>query len=90
MKKNTIFAVAGLLLTLAMAVISWILLPDPVVMQMNSQGAGSTFPKIFAVLLPVAFGLYGSWQLRGEVNGRALIFTALGVLMPGVTLLFNL
>ncbi|NCC68416.1 MAG: DUF1648 domain-containing protein, partial [Clostridia bacterium] len=53
MKKQNIIAIVGIVVSAALAVASYILLPDVVTVQLGVDGSASnTMPKLFAVLIP--------------------------------------
>jgi len=78
---------------LIIAVISFIVLPDPIVIQVGMDGKpASTVPKIIGVLLPLAFVVIGAYNhyKPGTSKRGGLILLAVGYIVGVFTLVVNL
>jgi uncharacterized membrane protein len=96
MKKQSIIAIAGIVISAALAVASFILLPDVVTVQLGVDGESSnTMPKLFAILIPAALGVGGALSVlfskNENKNGqKALIVSAVGIVVFVFMLVVNL
>lgn len=91
MKKNFI----NILLVIAaigLGVISWLLLPDVVAVQVGFDGQiTNTLPKIPAVAIPLGVSLVGSvMNLTGQKEKKGYILSVAGIAVMVLSLLFNL
>lgn len=91
MKKNFI----NILLVIAaigLGVISWLLLPDVVAVQVGFDGQiTNTLPKIPAVAIPLGVSLVGSvMNLTGQKDKKGYILSVAGIAVMVLSLLFNL
>ena len=91
MKKNFI----NILLVIAaigLGVISWLLLPDVVAVQVGFDGQiTNTLPKIPAVAIPLGVSLVGSvMNLTGQKGKKGYILSVAGIAVMVLSLLFNL
>ena len=91
MKKKLInillvFAAIGL------GVISWLLLPDVVAVQVGFDGQiTNTMPKVPAVAIPLGVSLVGSvMNLTGQKDKKGYILSVAGIAVMVLSLLFNL
>ena len=95
MKTQKILAAALFVVSAALAVVSWLLLPQTVAAQMTLSGeTGTTLPKIFAVLLPLALGAGGAAAAffnkdESGSAGRRFLLPAVGIFMQLFTLYMN-
>lgn len=95
-KKKLIPAIAFIAASVALTAVCYILLPDTVVMQMAMNGnAGTTMPKLLAILLPFALGVGGSVYAivtKGgdKARNKGLLIGGIGVAAFVLTLLMNL
>jgi len=74
-------------------VISFIVLPDPIVIQIGMDGKpASTMPKIIGVLLPLVLVVVGAYNhyRPGTSKWRGLILLAVGYILGVFTLVVNL
>ena len=91
MKKNFI----NILLVIAaigLGVISWLLLPDVVAVQVGFDGQiTNTMPKVPAVAIPLGVSLVGSvMNLTGQKEKKGYILSVAGIAVMVLSLLFNL
>lgn len=91
MKKNFI----NILLVIAaigLGVISWLLLPDVVAVQVGFDGQiTNTLPKIPAIAIPLGVSLVGSvMNLTGQKDKKGYILSVAGIAVMVLSLLFNL
>jgi len=91
MKKFTPAAIIAVAVVLA--IVSYIVLPDVVVVQITaSGGVGSTMPRLLAVLLPLAISVAGALLAMTGKQDREyknLIVSAVGIACAVLTLIFN-
>ncbi|MGN1346428.1 MAG: DUF1648 domain-containing protein [Eubacteriales bacterium] len=92
MKKNLIniiFVIAAI----GLGVISWLLLPDIVALQVGVDGQiTNTMPKVWAVSIPLVVSVVGSvMNLTGkeEKNKKGSILSVVGIAIMALSLLFN-
>lgn len=64
MEKTTFLQITILITVVLLSIISFLVLPDSVAVQWNSEGASNHIPKITAVLIPLVISLFGiaSWK----------------------------
>ena len=91
MKKNFI----NILLVIAaigLGVISWLLLPDVVAVQVGFDGQiTNTMPKVPAVAIPLGVSLVGSvMNLTSQKDKKGYILSVAGIAVMVLSLLFNL
>lgn len=90
MDKKRIIAIVLIVLAVAMAVVSYLLLPDKVIVQVSFSGnASNVMSKPLAVLLPLALSVLGSVVYITSDKKGYLIVAIAGVLLPVLTLIFN-
>ncbi|MDE6835241.1 MAG: hypothetical protein K2J39_13490, partial [Ruminococcus sp.] len=73
MKKISLFQTAIFITILFLSIVSFIVLPDSVAVQWNTNGASNYIPKIYAVMIPAVISLFGivSWKyssVRYNIN----------------------
>lgn len=96
MDKKRILSLALLVLSVILAVVSLMLLPDTVTVQISSSGgSASSLPKLLAVLIPTALGVgfsVAAFFCEGDIKANAkLLFAAgVGVLVFVIMLIVNL
>lgn len=93
MKKIKILAIALLVVSVALGVASYLLLPDTVTTQLSIGGSSATtMPKILAVLLPTALGAGGAIAhlAQKEPTKKPLLVSAVGILVFVIMLAVNL
>jgi hypothetical protein len=92
MKDKTRLVIAGVIVTLAVAlfVLGMIVLPDTLVMQMKTNGAaGTTLPKLIGLLIPLALSaVFAVLYYKGN-KGNNLLVAVIGLLTFGLTFFFN-
>lgn len=93
MKKNLI-SIILIVAAVGLCVLSWFVLPSEVVVQISTDGeATNTLPKLFAVLVPFGLSTVGAVINicgKDEMNKKALVVSAVGIVAAIMTLLFNL
>ena len=77
---------------IGMGVISWLLLPDVVAVQVGFDGQiTNTMPKVLAVAIPLGVSLVGSvMNLAGKKDKKGYILSVAGIAVMVLSLLFNL
>ena len=96
MKKQTIIAIIGIVVSAALAVLSYILLPDTVAVQLGIDGSTSnTMPKLFAIIIPTALGIGGALSVLLSKNQnknwqKSIIVSAVGIVVFVFMLAVNL
>ena len=92
MKKNWV-SVALIVAAVVLSVISWILLPDVVAVQIGMDGqASNTMPKAFAVVIPLGISVAGSvmnLKSDGENTKKGFLLSLTGIVVMVLCLLFN-
>lgn len=91
MKKNSI-SILLVIAAIGLGVISWLLLPDVVAVQVGFDGQiTNTLPKIPAVAIPLGVSLVGSvMNLTGQKDKKGYILSVAGIAVMVLSLLFNL
>lgn len=93
MKKKTVVTVILIAAAAAVAVLSWFLLPDEVVVQIGLKGqATRTMPKLLALALPLGIAVFGAvlnaaGRRAGKTSG--ILVSVIGIAAMLATLLFN-
>ena len=79
-----------MILALGLFVTGYIILPDTVVMQLQADGsAGTTMPKLLALLIPLAFtGVFAAFFYKNGAT-KHLLVSLLGLAMFLLTFVFN-
>ncbi|MGE4485180.1 MAG: hypothetical protein AB7C97_08725 [Oscillospiraceae bacterium] len=90
-KSTTIVAVCLIAVSVILAVISFLILPDMVTVQVTfSGGAGNTMPKLFAVALPFVISIiFAVIYCRKDDNKRYLFLSLLGIAIYVITWAIN-
>ena len=92
--NRKLLCIAIIILSIVIAVIGFIALPDIVVMQLRMDGhTTNSMPKTIAVLIPWALTAGGAlWQLfmKGEEKSKALSVSVIGFVVSIVTIITNL
>ncbi len=77
----------------ALAVYSYMILPDTVAVQIGVDGqVSNTMPKLFAVALPLVITLGGCGVTvfgKKESKGKGIVLSVVGIGVMIVTILFN-
>lgn len=94
MKKQKVIAIIIIALSVALAVIGYIILPDTLVVQLSADGsAGNSFAKPLGLLIPLAisviFSLLYIKSGDGERN-KHLIVSLVGIAIYGFIFIVNL
>ena len=96
MNKQKLIPIILIIVSAALAVISYIVLPETVIVQISVGGSpATTMPKLIAVLLPFALGAGGAvsgLSDAGEAKSQRkwLIISGVGILVFAVMLIVNL
>lgn len=92
MKKNLI-SIIFVIVAIGLGVISWLLLPDVVAVQVGVDGKiTNTMPKVLAVAIPLGVSVVGSaMNLTGkeENNKKGYTLSGVGIAIMVLSLLFN-
>lgn len=92
MKKT--FSIICISISVILGILCWLLLPDTVVVQINTQGQPSnTLPKFVSILIGLAITFAGSlMHLKCSTENRvkSVILSVAGIIILLATLLFNL
>ena len=92
MKKNLI-SIILVIVAIGLGVISWLLLPDVVAVQVGLDGQiTNTMPKVLAVAIPLGVSVAGSaMNLTGkeEKSKKGYILSVIGIAVMVLSLLFN-
>lgn len=92
--NRKLLCIAIIILSIVIAVIGFIVLPDIVVVQLRMDGhTTNSMPKAIAVLIPWALTAGGAlWQLfmKGEEKSKALSVSVIGIVVSIVTIIMNL
>lgn len=101
MKKNIIFIIVSFVV-LSLVIVSWILLPNEVAVQIGFDGeVSNTMPKAFAIIIPFLVSLFGlaltyTDLLRDKEKDnknnktKGLVILIIGIAIMILTLVFNL
>lgn len=72
-------------------IISFILLPDVVAMQIQLNGQlGNYMPKYIALVIPLIIELIGTLAYYKENNNKYLVIAIVGIIMAVITLVMNI
>lgn len=72
-------------------IISFLLLPDVVAMQIQSNGQlGNYMPKYIALVIPLIIELIGTLAYYKENNNKYLVIAVVGIIMAVITLVMNI
>lgn len=92
--KKKVVSTLFVILSIVLSVVSWLLLPETVVVQVGIDGqVTNTMPKILAVIIPLGVTVVGAvMNLTGteEINKKAYTLSVVGVAVTILTLIFNL
>lgn len=91
--KKKLISIIFVIAAIGLGVISWILLPDIVAVQVGFDGQiTNTMPKVLAVAIPLGVSVVGSaMNLTGkeETNKKGYILSVAGIAIMVLSLLFN-
>lgn len=92
MKKNLVNIIL-VIIALGLGVISWLLLPDVVAVQVGIDGQiTNTMPKALAVAIPLVVSVVGSIMNltdKEEKNKKGYVLSVVGIVIMVLSLLFN-
>ena len=72
-------------------IISFLLLPDVVAMQIQSNGQlGNYMPKYIALVIPLIIELIGTLAYYKENNNKYLVIAVVGIIMAVINLVMNI
>ena len=72
-------------------IISFLLLPDVVAMQIQFNGQlGNYMPKYIALVIPLIIDLIGTLAYYKENNNKYLVIAVVGIIMAVITLVMNI
>ena len=91
--KKKIISVLLIAAAIGLGIISWLLLPDVVAVQVGMDGSvTNTLPKVLAVAIPSGASVVGSVMNltdKEEKNKKGYILSAAGIVIMVVSLLVN-
>lgn len=96
MDNKKIVSIIIIAVSAALAVVSFILLPDTVIIQFSAGSSNvTTAPKALAVMIPTVLGIGGAavfLALKGDQTtaGKALLISGVGLLVFVILLIVNL
>ncbi len=90
--KKQIIAVCIIAAAVILAAVAFIVLPETLVMQIDTAGnASSTMPKIVGVLIPFLFTvIFTLLYLKRENDRRSFWLALLGIVLFALVFIFNL
>lgn len=72
-------------------IISFLLLPDVVAMQIQFNGQlGNYMPKYIALVIPLIIDFIGTLAYYKENNNKYLVIAVVGIIMAVITLVMNI
>ena len=92
MKDKSRLLIAGIICLIAVAlfIVGMLVLPDVIVMQVQTDGsAGTTLPKILGLILPLALSCVFAYLYYKGGNGKNLFVAIVGLIAFGLTFLMN-
>jgi len=87
-----ILNISLLIVTIVLAVISYFILPDNVIIQLGFNGLNTT-TKLKAILLPLAISVFGfvvGIIKKDNENNKGFILSIVGILVLVLEIIFNL
>ncbi len=95
MKKMKIAAVALIIASIVLSIVSYLLLPQTVVTQLSFDGNATTMPKLLAIAIPALLGIGCSIAFlvtknEGKSKNKLLIVSGAGILVFAIMLAVNL
>lgn len=90
--KKYIPAIILLIASIALAIVSYILLPDSVTIQMSIDGSGNSVPKIFAVAIPTLMGAGGAIVdiVEKHEKNKPMFISIVGIIIFAIMITVNL
>ncbi|MHC1696147.1 MAG: DUF2627 family protein [Eubacteriales bacterium] len=90
--SNKIIAISIIIISLTLAVLGYIILPDTLVMQITSSGeSGTTLPKAVGLILPLLLSVVFAVLFYVKQDNKKHLLTALiGLLIYAFIFFFNL
>lgn len=92
MKDKSRLLIAGIICLIAVAlfIVGMLVLPDVIVMQVQTDGsAGTTLPKILGLILPLALSCVFAYMYYKGGNGKNLFVAIIGLIAFGLTFFMN-
>ena len=92
MKDKSRLLIAGIICLIAVAlfIVGMLVLPDVIVMQVQTDGsAGTTLPKILGLILPLALCCVFAYMYYKGGNGKNLFVAIIGLIAFGLTFFMN-
>ena len=90
MNKKTI-CISLISAAVLLFIISFLLLPDVVAMQIQFNGQlGNYMPKYIALVIPLIIELIGTLAYYKENNNKYLVIAVVGIIMAVITLVMNI
>ena len=90
--KKLIISIGIIAVAVAMAIAGFIVLPETLVVQVNSAGlASNTMPKFLGILIPFLLCIvFSILYLRSEKGGKSLFVALVGIVAFALLFVFNL
>ena len=92
MKDKSRLLIAGIICLIAVAlfIVGMLVLPDVIVMQVQTDGsARTTLPKILGLILPLALSCVFAYMYYKGGNGKNLFVAIIGLIAFGLTFFMN-
>ncbi len=91
--KNRIISIILIIVSIALAIVSYLLLPETVATQLSITGqAANKFPKLIAILIPTAFSLGGGigCLISKDDIRKPFVISIIGIGIFAIMLFMNL
>ena len=89
--NKKIICISLIIAAVLLFIISFLLLPDVVAMQIQFNGQlGNYMPKYIALVIPLIIDLIGTLAYYKENNNKYLVIAVVGIIMAVITLVMNI
>jgi len=90
--KKLIISIGIIAVAVAMAIVGFIILPETLVVQVNSAGqAANLMPKFLGILIPFLLCVvFSVLYMKSENGGKSLIISLIGLVAFVLLFVFNL
>ena len=89
--NKKIICISLIIAAVLLFIISFLLLPDVVAMQIQFNGQlGNYMPKYIALVIPLIIELIGTLAYYKENNNKYLVIAVVGIIMAVITLVMNI
>lgn len=90
--KNALI-IACIVITIALGILGWFILPDVIAVQFNFKGeVSNTMPKLFAIIIPIVIAVIGGvigLVSSGTYWKKGVSLMIVGLVVIVVTFVFN-